>query len=138
VGYLDFNARQKILGAAKELEILFQTAQINARTGDLAGCDQLVAYQVTFNLLIDPVTAALTPLCQDGTNGLARSYPLVTGVTLAILPALTDAKFPALNGGVIFNPSSAQVDFTLATDSISQTYQMTLTRGGNMGEGNWQ
>lgn len=142
--YLDFNARQKILGAAKELEVLIQSAQAKARGGDLADCDKLDSYQISLNLSANPVAVALQPNCVDINLGTAylgttiKSYTLITEVVLETLPAITEIKFPVLNGGIIFPGNVPNVALTFSSPSISKKYQLILSKGGDLSEGVWQ
>jgi|GEM_PF-2763375 len=144
INYLDFNTRQKILGSARELETLIQLAQTKARSGDLADCNQLDSYQVTFNMVTDPATVSLRPVCMNPATGITslgttlKTYNLISGISLAAAPAVTTVKFPAVNGGAIFNLAGSEVVFSFSSESISAVYEVTLSKSGNLNEGVWQ
>lgn len=137
-GYIRFNDRQKILNSARELETIFQTAAVKAQGGDLGGCTQLARYRVTLVTTADPVTVALSSVCQDGTVTAVSNYALVNGIGISFTPGLNYIDFPVLQGGVIFNPSATNVTATFTNTALNSSYTVDISRGGDFNEGVWQ
>ncbi len=137
-GYIRFNDRQKILNSTRELETIFQTAAVKAQGGDLGGCTQLAGYRVTVATTVDPVTATLSSICQDGTVTTVSSYTLVNGIGVSFVPGLNYIDFPVLQGGVIFNPSATSVTATFTNTALNLSYAVDISRGGDFNEGIWQ
>jgi prepilin-type N-terminal cleavage/methylation domain-containing protein len=136
-GYVNFNERQKVINSARELETVFQAAQVKAQSGDLGGCTQLDEYKVEFTTTVDPIVVTLTPVCGDATLGTAKTYQLSTGTTLTFSPAISTIHFPVLRQGVSFTPPATQVDFNFTSSAVTQTYTFTLAQGGDISDGTW-
>jgi len=138
-GYLSFNERQKVIGSAREFESMIQLAQIKAAGGDLGTCTILDAYQMTFNLVTNPVTVTLSTVCApSGTTAVVKTLTLGSGVTLSFNPSVTSIKFPVLQGTVQFTPSATSVNTTFGSTALTESYVQAITRGGEISEGAWQ
>jgi prepilin-type N-terminal cleavage/methylation domain-containing protein len=137
-GYLDFNQRQKILNSAKEFEVILQTAQTKARLGDLGGCDVLAAYIVTFDTAVDPIVATVSPVCTVGSATDTKTFSLETGTTMDLAPVVTSLSYPVLQGGVVFAPATNSLTVTFGSQTTSEEYVVTMTRGGDISDGAWQ
>jgi hypothetical protein len=137
-GYVGFNDRQKVINSARELETVFQTAQVKSQAGDLGNCTELSEYQVTFNTTVDPIIVTLTPSCADGSSGTKKTYELGKGVTLSFNPAVSIIHFQVLQHGVSFTPAATQLSFTFTSSATNQNYTFTLAQGGDISDGSWQ
>lgn len=137
-GYVGFNDRQKVINSARELETIFQAAQVKTQAGDLGDCLELAEYQVTFTTSSDPIIVTLTPICADSSSGTAKTYELGEGVTLNLNPAVSAIHFPVLQQEVTFTPATTQLIFTLSSTATDQNYTFTLAQGGDISDGVWQ
>lgn len=121
--YIDFNERQQLSGAAKELQTYFRSAQTRARIGDVpTGCDSLEGYNVI--MAQDTSTVTVRAVCANG-NYVRSENTLTGGVT----PSTgIDITFNVLQGGVV----GAQ---NITLELGSRTYTFKVTTGGEISQG---
>jgi prepilin-type N-terminal cleavage/methylation domain-containing protein len=132
--FTTFADRRSVSNTVGELKIYLQRAQSRARSGDLAGCDQLAGYQVqTYLSGTNQTQLSLQAVCSSGTATAATTYDLPSGVTVS--PNL-NVTFDVLNGGAQLDGGAASQDITVTGGSY--VYQFTLYREGRMSEGVWQ
>ncbi|MBD3279719.1 MAG: prepilin-type N-terminal cleavage/methylation domain-containing protein [Candidatus Pacebacteria bacterium] len=140
--YLNFNEKQTVLQATKELETYLQLAQSKAQSGDVpAGCDQLVAYTVNVG---DGACSAANKLCL---KAVCNNGGSLTEITRSpeynwdedLVANNLGVGFRVLQGGLgQLSEGSWQ---TLATRSVivsnqagTISYQFTVSQGGEIGE----
>lgn len=123
--FITFNERQQLVGAAKELQEFFRSAQTRSRTGDVpVGCGTFSGYNI--QMAIDNPSVQMYAVCSNG--NVLRSEKTLTGgarPTVAI-----NMTFLSLKGGV--NNASSVV---LRLPSGSLTYSFRVTEGGEITQG---
>lgn len=123
--FITFNERQQLVGAAKELQEFFRSAQTRSRTGDIpAGCGAFSGYNI--QMAIDNPSVQMYAVCSTG-NVLRSEKTLTGGVRPTVAINMT---FLNLKGGVT-NASSV----VLRLPSGSLTYSFKVTAGGEITQG---
>ncbi len=139
-GFMSFNSRQKAINGAKELEQIIKIAETKTQSGVVGVCNQLEAYEITFDTAVDPVIVSLQEVCATGevVTPVATEYPLSQGVSMSFSPATTYIRFKILSGGLLFSSgaSSIQAQFEDANNP-GQVYAVTISEGGDVSEGDW-
>lgn len=124
--FITFNERQQLVGAAKELQEFFRSAQTRSRTGDIpTGCGTFSGYNV--QMAIDNPSVQMYAVCSTG--NVLRSEKTLTG---SVRPTVAiNMTFLSLKGGVT-NASSV----VLRLPSGDLTYSFRVTEGGEITQGN--
>lgn len=125
--FSNFNKREKVLAAAKELQSYLRTAQTLSRVGERpTGCAELRGYRVRTTTIGSVKQVQLLASC--AVNDIeSRTYVLPAGTTLN---NDIDMTFQNLHGGVI---GAAVIQVT----GGGLTYQFEVTRGGEITAGDF-
>lgn len=123
--YLQFNERQQVTSAAKELQELMRSAQTRSRSGDVPpGCGTLSGYLIEG--FVGSSQILMYAVCSGG-NILRSSLTLTGGVAPV---AGINMTFQNLKGGVT-NPGIV----TLRTPSLTYSYSFLVSQGGEISQG---
>jgi prepilin-type N-terminal cleavage/methylation domain-containing protein len=126
VSYINFNEKQQLAGAAKELQTYLRSAQTRARNGDVpTGCVTLEGYNI--QMAQDTSLVTTRAICSNG--NYTRSEHNLNG---GVMPnTAIDMTFHVLRGGV----TGAQ-NVTLILGERSYTFKVTAGGEINQGEMN--
>jgi prepilin-type N-terminal cleavage/methylation domain-containing protein len=123
--YINFNDRQTVLNAAKEVQLQLRAAQIKARAAERPeGCDSLQAYAVRMNAGTNIVTT--TAICAN--NEYPRDIKEIN--ENVVVQDTFDIRFLVLHGGVT-NPG------TIVLVGPAQNYAIQVTQGGEINDGGY-
>lgn len=143
-GFLEFNERQQLQTKAKELQTLFRSAQVKARSGEGAGdcralnpVSQLRGYQVVYST--NSTTATLLRVCKEVASA-NYTTTAISEVDLTTAPASEafQLEFLALKGGVIISDDqtiSAPTELEISLTGSNNTYDFAVTNTGEITQG---
>lgn len=129
--FIEFNDRQTLQAAAKDVQSIFRTAQKRARSGAKPeGCDQLDGFSVrgqaggnSYQLI------AICTLPSGSTEIVTQSYTFDPNVSFE---SNLDLKFQALHGGVTGAGS------VILSSSGGKSYQFLVDQGGAVTQGSFR
>lgn len=127
--YFNFNDRQVLLGAGKQVQTSLRGAQTKARVGDRpAGCPKLVGYSV--QSIGGGTQVQVSVVCDNGAGVLSSITD--STYTLPTQPVVTvsglNVRFGVLKTGV-----TGVGTVTLTAGSLS--YSFTISQGGEISDG---
>jgi prepilin-type N-terminal cleavage/methylation domain-containing protein len=126
VSYINFNEKQRVIGAAREVQTYLRTAQTKARVGDVPdGCDHLEGYSI--RALGGDNALRLVAVCETGEVEI-NQYEINPNVNF---DQAVDVTFANLHGGV----SGAQ---SISLTGSNLSYEFAVTQGGEITEGDYE
>jgi type II secretory pathway pseudopilin PulG len=125
-GFVQFQEKQAIIGAASDMKVQLRLAQTRARSGDVpSGCDRLQSYAVRTTTASETTLVSQVAICDSG-EIVRTEKELAPGITTA---GDYDIRFLTLHGGV----SGAEIITLESTTGYS--YEFEVTQGGEITEG---
>lgn len=138
-GFIRFNDRQQVLTKAKEIQLIFRSAQAKARVKESpSGCESLEGFRVRRSGSSLITSALCLNAAMGGTLVEVQTSTFAIPNNLSVSPGAFRVDFKTLHGGAEIDPPVADDEvLELTVEGSSFEYAFEISPGGSITSGDF-